>query len=99
MPYVFYHMGIYFGTLAVLTITFIDALSSMMLLKTKNLIPGRSESIYEISYLFFGRYAIYMYCGSLFLLNFGAIVAYYNLFGDMLSLVFKHMLVGDYANS
>lgn len=97
MPYVFYHMGIYYGSLAVLTITVIDAMSSMMLLNANDLIPGRKESIYEISYLLFGRVSIFVYCGSLFVANFGSMVVYYSIFGDMLSHLFKQILVREHA--
>ena len=95
MPYIFYHMGIYYGTLAILTINVINALSSIMLLKAKDLTPGRSESIYEILYFLFGRVSIFVYCVSVFVTNFGAIIAYYTIFGDILSHFFKKLLVDD----
>ena len=67
----------------------------MMLLKAKDLTPGRTESIYEILYLIIGRKFIFMYCGSLFVTMFGSMVAYYSIFGDILSYLFTKILIGE----
>ena len=66
----------------------------MMLLKAKDLTPGRSESIYEMVYLIIGRKSIFIYCGSLLLTNFWTMVAYYSIFGDILSHLLTEMLIG-----
>ena len=94
MPYVFYHMGIYYATLALLTVTIFDALSFMMLLKAKDLTPGRYESFFEISYIIFGRRSIFIYYGNLFICNFGVIIVFYTIFGDILSNLATLVLVG-----
>ena len=67
----------------------------MMLLKAKDLTLGRSESIYEILYLIIGRKSIFMYCGSLLVTMIGAMVAYYSIFGDILSHLLTQMLIGE----
>lgn len=57
--------------------------SNMMYIKVKDLVAnGRYESIYELSYVLFGRNAIFIVCTVQYMLNFTAIILYFIILGD-----------------
>lgn len=57
--------------------------SNMMYIKVKDLVAnGRYESIYELSYVLFGRNAIFIVCAVQYMLNFTAIILYFIILGD-----------------
>ena len=84
-PYAFSRMGVTLGIISTITMAIIAHFSSMMYLKTKDLMPRRYESIYEIAYLLFGRPSIFVVCTILMVGNYGAIVLYYMIIGETLS--------------
>ena len=82
IPYAFYRLGMPLGLIVCFIVGTLNYFSSMMYLRTKDLTPRRLESVYEISYLLFGRAAIFVVCSVMFLNCYGAIILYYLIIGD-----------------
>lgn len=98
LPFAFYHMGIPLAIFSCLTIALLSYFSAMMLLKTKELTPGRFESIYDISYLLMGRPSIFIVIIVAVMKTAGPLIMYYILIGDSLSLIAKYALIDPTLN-
>lgn len=85
MPFVFYNLGFVLAFISVLGMSIAALLSFQLLLKTKDLTPMRLDSLYQISYILFGRISIFMVSIIVFLRNFGGIVLCYMIIGENLS--------------
>ena len=69
------------------------------MLKTKDLTPMKPESMYEISYVLFGRASIFVVCFFIFVRNFGCLIINYMIIGETLSTMmlqaFSHPVEGS----
>lgn len=77
---------------------FLSYISAMMLLKTKELTPGRLESIYDIAYLLMGRPSIFFVTVVTVMRTAGSLVMYFMFFGDTLSLLAQKVLIDSTLN-
>ena len=93
VAFAFSRLGLYYGVALVLIVATISHISNMMYLKTKDLTPSKSESIYEIAYLLTGRSSIFVICSILFAANFGAMLLFYIIIGDTVSNLMKQALI------
>ena len=98
MPYSLYHLGLYLFLFASCFIGTISHLSNLLCLRVKDLTPSKLESMYEIAYLLFGRSSIFIVCIVIFLSNFGSLIAFYIVFGDILSSLFTQVLLPPSEN-
>jgi amino acid permease len=64
-------------------------------MKTKDFIPGRPESMYEIGYYLFGRKIIFVISFMLALLNFGTIIGLLKIFGGICSSLVRDIFSVD----
>ena len=87
ISYATYHIGMFYGIAAVIVMMILAHFSMMMYVKTMELTPSKSESVYEIAYLLSGRTSIFVICSILFVTNFGSVVLFYMMSAEALSSV------------
>jgi len=87
IPFAFQQAGVPIGVAVTLLISFVSWLSTLFLLKSKDLCPQRYESMYEIGYLVLGRSAIFIIAGSIIVANLGLVAIYYIVFGNSVATV------------
>jgi len=98
IPFAFYRMGLVLGPIFVLMMALLSQISTMMILKVKDMTPRKLESVYEIAYLLFGRPSIFVVCITMFLGIYGALILYYIIIGDTVSTLMMSLLLGaDHA--
>lgn len=59
--------------------------SCHLYLKTRELVPGNVESLYEIGFVLLGRKSIYLISSIIFLMCFGLVIIYFIVFGSIAS--------------
>lgn len=74
IPFAVSQMGLVISLLTIILIAAFSHISNLMYLATKDLVPGRFESVYEIGYVLTGRKGIYLICAVQYLLNFISMV-------------------------
>ena len=100
LPNAFYTTGIYIGLMILFCIGGLTINRAWLYMKTKDLIPGRPESMYEIGYYLFGRKIIFVISFMLALLNFGTIIGLLKIFGGICSSLVRDIFsVGDESSS
>ena len=82
LPFAIYNAGAVLGAFLVVFFALMTQLSVVLMLRTKDLTPGKYESLYEIGYALLGRWSIFLICGILFLTTFGTCTLYFIIFGD-----------------
>ena len=87
MPYAFSHFGIPLAVATLLVLSFLGYFSSMLMLKTRELTLPRTESLYEIGYLHFGRPSIFAVTLANLITVYLPMIAYYIACGDVLSVL------------
>ena len=97
MPYAFYRMGLFLGTILCFFIGIVSHHANVMYLKVKDLTPRKYESVYEIAYLLFGRPSIFVVCTIMFVTNISCIIMYYMMFGDVLGSLNTQVLLSSTA--
>ena len=95
IPFAFYRMGLILGPIFVLMMAILSQISTMMILKVKDMTPRKLESVYEIAYLLFGRPSIFVVCITMFLGIYGALILYYIIIGDTVSTLMMSLLLGS----
>lgn len=98
LPFAFYRMGITLAVITTLLISVLSCISSMMLLKIKDLTPRRYESLYEIAFLLLGRQSIFYVSVITIIMMYGFLIMYYTLMGDIITSFFKEILIESNAN-
>lgn len=93
LPFAFYHLGIPLSLILCFIMATLGHFSSMMYLKTKDLTPGKYESIYEIAYLLFGRPSLFVVLAILFSSVLGSAILYYIVIGETYSTLTTQLLV------
>mmetsp|Transcript_17529 Transcript_17529/g.22219 ORF Transcript_17529/g.22219 Transcript_17529/m.22219 type:complete len:117 (-) Transcript_17529:1074-1424(-) len=94
-PFIFYSLGLPLAATMVVCAGLTTLTSFWLLLRTKDLMPQRQQSLYEIAYVLFGRTSIYVICVTIFLRNFGSIVICYMVFGETVSTLIGQAWPGD----
>jgi len=82
VPYAMYHLGLIWGIFSVVLVGYLNHQANMFYLKTALLTPNKSESLYEISFVLFGRASIFVLCSMLIVLGMGSGVIFYCIIGD-----------------
>lgn len=83
LPFAFYQLGIPLGIFSCILIATLNYLSAKVYFKTRELIPGKPESFYEMGYMLSGRISIYIVSFIIFFLCFGLSIIYFVLFGKL----------------
>lgn len=83
LPNAFYTTGLVIGLVIMLCVGSLTINRAWIYMKTKDFIPGKPESMYEIGYYLFGRKIIFMISFMLALLNFGTIIGLLKIFGGI----------------
>jgi amino acid permease len=82
LPYSMYHFGIPVALVMNTITATITCYSAYLYLKTKDLIPDKPESLFEIGYMVMGRKSIFMIAGIQIINAFGLMMIYFIVFGD-----------------
>jgi amino acid permease len=85
LPNAFFTTGLYIGMTIMLCVGSLTINRAWLYMKTKDFIPGKPESMYEIGYYLFGRNIIFVISFMLALLNFGTIIGLLKIFGEICS--------------
>ena len=93
VPFAMYNCGAIFGTFLVLFCAGVTMFSIVLLLKTKDMSPGKYENLYEIGYSLMGRWSIFIICGILFLNTAGTCTLYFVIFGDTFGSVMRQLIL------
>jgi amino acid permease len=88
IPYAYYHLGVVFGFIMNILLCILTCFSCYLYLRIKDLTNGL-ESFSEIGYHLFGGSSAYWINGLLTLLGIGAIIAYFFIFGEICSGLYK----------
>ena len=89
LPFAFYQLGLVFGTAFMIFNAFLTANRAWIYLKTKDLIPGQPESMFEIGYYLLGRKSIFIISIVIFLNSFGVCIAMFILVGKTMGSLTK----------
>ena len=96
LPFALYHTGLILGPLFVVFIGVASHLSMTLYVKTKELIPDKVNSTWEVAYIMFGRSGLLFYCGALIANSWSICVVSYIVIADSISLIFDTVLLtGD----
>ena len=96
IPFALYHMGLILGPLFVVFIGVASHLSMILYVKTKELMPYKSNSIWEVAYIMFGRSSLFVNCGTMFANSWSICVVSYIVIADTISSIFHmELLTGD----
>ena len=98
-PFALFQMGLVFGAIYIIFIGFVCHFTLVMYIQTKQLMPFRAESIYEIAYSMFGRKSIFIMCSVLFVDCFGCVVIMYMMIGDTVSQIFTSLILSENTKS
>ena len=85
IPYAIYNLGIVYGITALVSIGALTILAFHLLILAKDLTPVPSDSLYDIAYMLFGRFAIFFVAMIVFMRNIAAIALNYMVIGDTVS--------------
>ena len=99
LPNAFYTTGIWIGLIILFAIGGLTVNRAWLYMKTKDFIPGRPESMYEIGYYLFGRKIIFVISFMLALLNFGTIIGLLKIFGGICSSLVRDIFSVDDQSS
>ena len=75
-PFIFYQFGILCGIVIMIFFAVLQSNTLRLLLYSKDLLPGKPESMFEIGYLLFQRKSIFVISTVLVLYSLGLIIAY-----------------------
>ena len=89
MPFAMYNCGAIFGCSIIVIVGFLTYMSVLLLMKTKDMSPGKYESLYEIGFAVMGRWSIFIICCILFMTAFGTVTLYFVIFGDTFGSVLR----------
>lgn len=89
LPNAFYTTGVIPGLTIMLCVGALTINRAWLYMKSKDFIPGKPESTYEIGYYLFGRKIIFVISFMLALLNFGTIIGLLKIFGGICSSLIK----------
>jgi amino acid permease len=82
IPYVIYMLGLIPSLTMMIIMGIMVVNSGWLLLKTKDLCPGKPESLYELGYIVFKRPSIFILSALIAILGLGMCIIYFILFGD-----------------
>ena len=85
VPYAFFELGLYLGTVVNLLVILQQLNSTWLYAKSKDLIPGKPESLYEIGYMTYRRASIFFISFILAIQTLGITMVYFILFADTLA--------------
>ena len=99
MPFAMYNCGAILGCAIIVIVGFVTYLSVYLLMKTKDMSPGKYESLYESGYAVMGRWSIFIICGILFMTTFGTVTLYFVIFGDTFGSVLRQLIIENDFNT
>ena len=82
LPYAMMLLGFIAGIITNLFFCYVTSLSGLCLLKLRDSIPGKPNSLFEIGYMLQGRKSIFFVCVPKLCLSFGMMMIYFIVFGD-----------------
>ena len=98
LPYGFYQLGLWPGTLFMITMGLLTINSSWLYIKSKDLIPGKPESLYEIGYMLFKRSSIFLISACLAINSLGLCMVYFIIFGKTFGSIISSIFIKDIPN-
>ena len=93
MPFAFFHLGIINSIILCFVVGGSAQVSVMLYLSTKDLTPRKYESVYEISYLLSGKWAILMVIITQMAVAMGCMILYYIILGDTMGHLFAQAFI------
>ena len=98
LPFVFLTLGLYPALVLMIVVGVMTVNSCWLLLKTKDLCPGRPESLYELGFILFKRPSIFIISGLISISGLGISMIYFILFGKTLSYFVNSITGGGFIN-
>ena len=89
LPFAFYQLGLVCGTGFMIFNAFLTINRAWIYLKTKDLIPGKPESMFEIGYYVLGRTSVFLISIVIFLTSFGICIVMFILVGKTMASLTK----------
>lgn len=99
LPYAFYYLGIPFGIFTLILVGFLTHRSCLMYLRTKDILPGNQESLYEVGFMILGVKSIYAIAGIISCASVGLIMIYLIVFGEIVGTVVADIFFGGKENN
>lgn len=94
IPWAFYCCGFPIAMLLLLFSSAQVVVSCMLYLKAKNICPENPTSMFELSFLIFGRYSIYWIAFPILINSFMMPIIYFNVFSEIMKGLIVSMTVG-----
>ena len=98
LPYGFYQLGLFPGTIFMVVMGLLTVNSSWIYIKSKDLIPGKPESLYEIGYMLFKRSSIFIISACLAINSLGLCMVYFIIFGKTTGSIYSSLFIEDIPN-
>jgi amino acid permease len=95
LPYGFYQLGMFPGAIFMITMGLLTINSSWLYIKSKDLIPGKPESLYEIGYMLFKRSSIFIISACLAINSLGLCMVYFIIFGKTSGSIVYSLFIKD----
>jgi len=87
-------MGLWTAIAFMILMAFLTLNSTYLYLKAKDLIPGQPESLFEIGYILFKRYAIFAISSILAIYSLGLCMVYFIIFGETMGKITGSLAYG-----
>ena len=84
LPFALLQLGLWIFLVALFFMTLSTVNSCSLYLRTKDLIPGRPESLYEIGYSLFKRSSIFIISAILLVNGIGIVILYFIVYGNIM---------------
>lgn len=98
LPFAFYNLGFIVGFIVEFLFLYLTRLSCQVYLASKDLIPGKLDSMYEIGFMVTGRSSIFIISTIIAINSFGLMLIYFNIFSKIsqsiaISLFFDNVVI------
>ena len=93
LPYGMYMLGLWPGSLCMISMAVLTVNSTWLYIKTKDLIPGKPESLYEIGYMLFKRSSIFLISACLAINSLGLCMVYFIIFGKTFGTICSSLFI------
>lgn len=92
LPFAFQTMGFWAAAAILIFAAFQELNSTQLYLGSKDLIPGKPESLYEIGFMLYKRASIFFISAIIAINGFGLCMVYFITFGEIVESIFLDML-------
>jgi len=91
LPYCFLHLGFILSIFLMIILSFQTYNSTSILLKVKDMLPGKPESLFEIGFWLFKRPSIFFIAAVLVINSLGLVIVYFIVYATTMESIFNDL--------